>query len=117
MRFSLYYHRIECALTASSHRYIKLVKNYRSHETILRYPNQQFYDDELEVCGAPATINRFIGSPQLVSPRFPVVFHAISGTNEREASSPSYFNIDEASQVKAYVQALLGDAGHPIREY
>ena len=69
------------------------------------------------MCGAPATINRFIGSPQLVSPRFPVVFHAISGTNEREASSPSYFNIDEASQVKAYVQALLGDAGHPIREY
>ncbi|KAI1789430.1 P-loop containing nucleoside triphosphate hydrolase protein [Ganoderma leucocontextum] len=95
--------------------YIKLIKNYRSHEAILRYPNQQFYDDELEVCGQPATINKFIGSPQLVSPWFPIVFHAISGTNEREASSPSYFNIDEASQVKAYIQALLGDARHPIR--
>ncbi|KAM5541781.1 hypothetical protein V8D89_004510 [Ganoderma adspersum] len=95
--------------------YIKLVKNYRSHEAILRYPNRQFYGDELEVCGAPARINRFIGSPQLVSPRFPIVFHAIYGTNDREASSPSYFNIDEASQVKAYIQAHLADTRHPIR--
>ena len=104
-------------LTTSIRRYIKLVKNYRSHEAILRYPNRQFYDDELEVCGAPARINRFIGSPQLVSPRFPIVFHAIHGTNDREASSPSYFNIDEASQVKAYIEALLADGRHPIREY
>ncbi|TBU41757.1 P-loop containing nucleoside triphosphate hydrolase protein [Dichomitus squalens] len=95
--------------------YTKLVKNYRSHVAILRYPNEKFYDGELEVCGPPAKINQFLGSPQLVSPRFPVVFHAISGTNEREASSPSYFNIDEASQVKAYIQAILGDTRYPVR--
>ncbi|KAI0691003.1 P-loop containing nucleoside triphosphate hydrolase protein [Cerioporus squamosus] len=101
--------------TARGRSYVKLVKNYRSHDAILRYPNEKFYDDELEVCGPHAQINYFLGSPQLVSPKFPVVFHAVSGQDEREASSPSYFNIDEASQVKAYCQALLEDRSHPIR--
>ncbi|KAI0747144.1 P-loop containing nucleoside triphosphate hydrolase protein [Daedaleopsis nitida] len=95
--------------------FVKLVNNYRSHIAILHYPNEKFYDNELEACGPVGEINYFIGSSQLVSPRFPIVFHAISGENEREASSPSYFNIDEASQVKAYVQALLQDAAHPIQ--
>ncbi|KAM5534201.1 hypothetical protein V8D89_012108 [Ganoderma adspersum] len=80
-----------------------------SHEAILHYLNRQFYD-ELEVCGAPTRINRFIESPQLVSPRFPIVFHTIFWTNDREVSSPSYFNIDEASEVKAYI------CQHPIHE-
>ncbi|RDX46185.1 P-loop containing nucleoside triphosphate hydrolase protein [Lentinus brumalis] len=101
--------------TGRGRSYVKLVKNYRSHDAILRYPNEKFYDDELEVCGPHSQINYFLGSTQLVSPKFPVVFHAISGLNEREASSPSYFNIDEAAQVKVYCQALLQDASYPIR--
>ncbi|KAI1789433.1 P-loop containing nucleoside triphosphate hydrolase protein [Ganoderma leucocontextum] len=95
--------------------FVKLVKNYRSHEAILRYPNEKFYDNELEVCGSGATINGFLNSTQLVSPTFPVVFHAISGTNDREASSPSYFNVDEALQVKAYVTSLLQDRQVPLQ--
>ncbi|TFK80574.1 P-loop containing nucleoside triphosphate hydrolase protein [Polyporus arcularius HHB13444] len=94
--------------------YVKLTKNYRSHEAILQYPNEKFYDGELEVCGLPSSINAFLNSRQLVSPKYPVVFHAISGRNEREATSPSYFNIDEAIQVKAYVAALLQDKRHPV---
>ncbi|KAI0690995.1 P-loop containing nucleoside triphosphate hydrolase protein [Cerioporus squamosus] len=94
--------------------YVKLTKNYRSHEAILHYPNVKFYDDELEVCGLASSINAFLHSPQLVSPTYPVVFHAISGRNEREATSPSYFNIDEAIQVKAYVVELLKDKRHPL---
>ncbi|TBU29435.1 P-loop containing nucleoside triphosphate hydrolase protein [Dichomitus squalens] len=93
--------------------FVKLVKNYRSHGAILRYPNEKFYNSELEVCGHTSTIDAFLGSPHLVSPDFPVVFHAISGTNDREASSPSYFNIDEAVQVKAYVVSLLRERRVP----
>ena len=95
-------------------RYVKLTKNYRSHAAILHYPNVRFYDDELEVYGSPESINAFLGSPQLVSSEFPVVFHAISGRNERESTSPSYFNIDEAIQVKAYITSLLQDEHHPV---
>ncbi|KAI0749074.1 hypothetical protein C8Q74DRAFT_1212093 [Fomes fomentarius] len=60
-------------------------------------------------------INSFLGSWQLAQPNSPVVFHAISGHNDRESTSPSYFDI-EAWGVKAYVQALLReDRSHPIQ--
>ena len=93
--------------TNSLRSFVKLVKNYRSHAAILRYPNEKFYDGELEVCGDASSIDAFIGSSLLANPKFPVIFHAISGQNDREAASPSYFNIDEAMQVKAYVVSLL----------
>ncbi|KAI0691004.1 P-loop containing nucleoside triphosphate hydrolase protein [Cerioporus squamosus] len=95
--------------------WIKLLQNYRSHPSILAYPNEKFYEEELEVCGDRAVTHSFIDSPQLESPKFPIVFHAIAGHNDRESTSPSYFNIDEASEVKAYVQALLDDRGFPIQ--
>ncbi|TBU29420.1 P-loop containing nucleoside triphosphate hydrolase protein [Dichomitus squalens] len=95
--------------------WVKLLQNYRSHEAILHYPNEKFYDNELQVCGAHGTVNSFLGSSQLASPEFPVVFHALAGHNDRESTSPSYFNIDEASEVKAYVQALLADRQYPIQ--
>ena len=56
-----------------------------------------------------------LGSAQLANRKFPVVFHAISGENERESSSPSYFNIDEATEVVDYVKELLRDRSHPVR--
>ena len=36
----------------------------------------------------------------------PMIFHAMQGKDEREASSPSFFNVSEASEVKAYVKML-----------
>lgn len=90
-------------------RVIKLVRNFRSHNAILKFPNEQFYKGELQQCGDPKTINAYIGSPHLPNKNFPIIFHSISGKDLREASSPSFFNIDEATQVKAYVQALRED--------
>lgn len=88
---------------------VKLVMNFRSHGAILKFPNDQFYRGELRQCGDPKIINAYIGSSHLVSKKFPIIFHAISGQDDREASSPSFFNIDEATQVKKYVQALRAD--------
>ncbi|RPD55534.1 P-loop containing nucleoside triphosphate hydrolase protein [Lentinus tigrinus ALCF2SS1-7] len=101
--------------TGRGRSYIKLVKNFRSHKAILDYPNERFYNGELEVCGSPTTINSFLGSSQLPKRTFPIIFHAISGENERESSSPSYFNIDEATEVVDYVEELLRDRSHPVR--
>ncbi|KAI0646632.1 P-loop containing nucleoside triphosphate hydrolase protein [Trametes meyenii] len=103
------------AATGRGRSYVKLVKNFRSHSAILSYPNEVFYERELEVCGSPSNINSFLDSAQLVSPRFPVVFHAISGENERESTSPSYFNKYEATEVVEYVKDLLKDRRHPVR--
>lgn len=54
-------------------------------------------------------INAYLGSSYLPNKKFPVVFHAVYGKDDREASSPSFFNIDEATQVKLYVDRLKED--------
>ncbi|KAG8896554.1 hypothetical protein FRB99_008838 [Tulasnella sp. 403] len=88
---------------------VKLTKNWRSHPAILRYPNEEFYRDELEACGDPVMINSLLRWNYLPSSTFPIIFHSIKGKDQREASSPSFFNIDEASAVRKYVADLKGD--------
>ena len=88
---------------------VKLLKNWRSHKAILDFPNQQFYGNNLETCADPTVINSLLRSDTLVNSSFPVVFHSMSGKDEREASSPSFFNRLEALQVKQYVAQLTSD--------
>lgn len=88
---------------------MKLVKNFRSHEAILRFPNEKFYGNDLEPCADPKTINAYLNSEYLPNKKFPIVFHCVSGKDDREASSPSFFNIDEVTQVKIYVEKLKRD--------
>ncbi|KAJ6600007.1 P-loop containing nucleoside triphosphate hydrolase protein [Mycena vulgaris] len=88
---------------------VKLTKNFRSHNAILKFPNERFYKGELQQCGDSRVINAFIGAPVLPNKAFPIVFHAISGKDDREAASPSFFNIDEVTQVKTYIQSLRAD--------
>ncbi|ESK92581.1 rna helicase [Moniliophthora roreri MCA 2997] len=88
---------------------VKLVKNFRSHPAIISYPNKRFYSGDLQACGPPEVINSYLGSKYLVSPKFPIVFHAVKGKDDREASSPSFFNIDEATLIKIMVKDLMDD--------
>ncbi|KAF8341944.1 RNA helicase [Amanita rubescens] len=88
---------------------VKLVQNFRSHEAILKFSNERFYGGDLQKCADPGVTNAYIGSQFLPSRDFPIVFHAVAGRDEREAYSPSFFNIDEAIQVKSYVQALRAE--------
>jgi helicase MOV-10 len=46
---------------------------------------------------------------ELPKRHFPLVFHSIIGRDQRENSSPSFFNIDEVTQVKKYCAALVGN--------
>ncbi|KAH9948069.1 P-loop containing nucleoside triphosphate hydrolase protein [Amylocystis lapponica] len=95
--------------SASGVSVVKLVQNFRSHQAILTFPNKEFYRNELQCCGTPRVINRFIGSSTLVKNNFPIVFHAIPGKDDREASSPSFFNAHEILQVREYVEKLKSD--------
>jgi hypothetical protein len=62
-------------------------------------------------CGDQRIIDSFIGWPKLPRPErgFPIIFHAIHGKDDRESTSPSFFNIDEILQVKEYVNHLRSD--------
>ncbi|RXW22216.1 hypothetical protein EST38_g3643 [Candolleomyces aberdarensis] len=85
---------------------VKLTKNFRSHAAILKFPNERFYAGDLDQCAKPSVINACLSSPFLPDTDFPVVFHAVLGKDDREASSPSFFNIDEALQIKSYIRQL-----------
>ncbi|KAG9084862.1 hypothetical protein FRC06_003865 [Ceratobasidium sp. 370] len=86
---------------------VKLLKNFRSHEAILAFPNEQFYRNELVPCASPNITNTFLNWNRLASPGFPVIFEAITGEDMRESTSPSFFNPHEASLVKEYVEGLI----------
>ena len=70
----------------------KLVINYRSHPEILRLPNRMFYDDELVPSANPLVARSLEAWEHLLAPGFPIVFHGVDGRDEREGSSPSWFN-------------------------
>ncbi|KAG0707889.1 RNA helicase [Suillus ampliporus] len=88
---------------------VKLVKNFRSHPAILKFPNERFYANDLESCGNKNVIRAFEGWNKLPSKKFPIIFHSISGNDTREATSPSFFNIDEVTQVHKYIKSLRED--------
>ena len=87
----------------------RLVTNYRSHPDILAVPSRLFYSSSL-LAGSPLSLQRrYCGSclgSLLPSPDHPVVFHAVSGQQLQEGSSPSWYNPQEVWQVGLYVQWL-----------
>lgn len=93
---------------------VKLVNNFRSHPDILYYPNNVFYGGDLRAQGPPEVINAHTKWSHLPKKTFPIIFHAVYGEDKRESTSPSYFNIDEITQVKKYVKYLLNDKKVPI---
>ncbi|KAH9829555.1 P-loop containing nucleoside triphosphate hydrolase protein [Rhodofomes roseus] len=94
----------------------KLVKHFRSHPAIIGISNRLFYANELQPLGDKAITHSMLRSTCLdgLNPQFPVVFHAISGTDEQEAGSPSYFNKAEASLVARYCEELVADLKVPL---
>ena len=96
---------------------VKLVKNFRSHPAILQFSNEEFYQSELQACGDAALIHSLDKYEELPKKKFPIIFHGLVGKDERESSSPSFFNIIEATQVKKYVMSLIGNRKNGISEF
>ncbi|XP_052790307.1 putative helicase mov-10-B.1 [Mya arenaria] len=85
----------------------KLVRNYRSHDDIINVPRALFYDGELIAAGDEMILNSMLNKDFLPNKKFPLIFHSVFGTDEREKDSPSWFNRDEVSQVDKYLKELL----------
>lgn len=87
----------------------KLVLNYRSHPAILKVPNDLFYDGELQPVGDPYVIESACKWKVLKKEGFPVIFHGVEGVDEREGTSPSFFNRQEVEIVLDYIKKLRAD--------
>ncbi|NXH52071.1 SDE3 helicase, partial [Rhabdornis inornatus] len=87
----------------------KLLWNYRSHEAILRIPNELFYDNELKVCKRDGLDirNLYCTWEELPKKGFPIIFHGVCGEDQREAKSPSFFNTAEIEILVHYLKKLL----------
>lgn len=94
-----------------------LTRNYRSHESIIKLPNDMFYDTKLVACGDRMVTNsmaRWEHFPTTRSKDFPIMFHSIDGENLREGKSPSWFNPQEATVVVDYVDRLINQSRPPV---
>lgn len=87
----------------------KLVLNYRSHPSILAVSNNLFYDGELKPIGDSNVIEAACNWQGLEKKNFPLIFHGVEGVDEREGSSPSFFNRQEIEVVTNYIQKILAD--------
>ncbi|KAJ8399528.1 hypothetical protein AAFF_G00409390 [Aldrovandia affinis] len=89
----------------------KLLRNYRSHPAILKIPNELFYDGELQVFADEELRNSYCNWEHLPKKGFPVIFHGVMGKDEREANSPSFFNVTEIQILMDYLRRLLQTQG------
>ena len=46
---------------------------------------------------------------ELPNKTFPIIFHPVYGKDEREANSPSFFNVAEVDTIERYLKKLLDD--------
>ncbi|XP_015251753.1 PREDICTED: putative helicase mov-10-B.1 [Cyprinodon variegatus] len=84
----------------------KLLQNYRSHAAILKIPNELFYNDELQVFADQLERETYCNWEALPQKGFPVIFHGVLGKDEREANSPSFFNVSEIETLVMYLNTL-----------
>uniref|UniRef100_A0A8C1G4L5 RNA helicase n=1 Tax=Cyprinus carpio TaxID=7962 RepID=A0A8C1G4L5_CYPCA len=89
----------------------KLLRNYRSHPAILKIPNELFYENELQVFANQMEREAFCCWEHLPKKGFPVMFHGVLGKDDREANSPSFFNVTEIEVIVSYLNKLMQTQG------
>ncbi|XP_062564050.1 putative helicase mov-10-B.1 [Armigeres subalbatus] len=86
---------------------IKLVKNYRSHEALIRFSNKQFYDNELCCLASAEAVTLAENWRWLPNKTFPIILHTVFGSNERSSKSKSFMNQTEIDTVEFYLDFIL----------
>ncbi|KAJ0068634.1 hypothetical protein NL108_010303, partial [Boleophthalmus pectinirostris] len=89
----------------------KLLRNYRSHAAILKVPNEMFYENELQVFADQWERETYCNWKHLPKKGFPIIFHGVMGKDQREANSPSFFNVSEIEVLMDYLVKLIETQG------
>jgi helicase MOV-10 len=73
----------------------------------MAYSNEMFYTSELRMQVEREETHALENWDGLPRKQFPLIFHSVVGKEEREGSSTSYFNINEATEVRRYCEKLV----------
>jgi hypothetical protein len=96
----------------------QLTSNYRSHQSILDFPSANFYGGKLKSVADKNVINKLLTWEELKNnPKFPVLFVPVEGEDLRDADSPSWYNLDEISQICRLVKNLLRSPKFTIADH
>lgn len=97
-------------------RIVGLWRNWRSHGAIIAWPNRYLYDDSMRDYGNAHITYHLVHSDVLPKKGFPIVFHGVKGSEQHAESSPSPFDVLEASIVRNYCDKLVGNPEQKICE-
>jgi hypothetical protein len=82
---------------------VQLNENYRSHPCLVSVPSRLFYGGRLL---AVASHQAFAEWNKLPTPGVPLIIHNVAGKEDREDTSPSWFNLAECDRVMHYIRQL-----------
>jgi len=122
---------------------VRLTRNYRSHEQLLKVPSQLFYQQQLLACADPSTTDALLSAGKellALTPEeaaqskdddamsvdseeeeaagladFPLLFYGVEGRDVREDDSPSFYNPSEALVVCSLVKKLLASSKFTVQ--
>jgi helicase MOV-10 len=86
---------------------VKLLRNYRSHESILNIPNQLFYKSELQVFADKGVSDKLLKWDGLNNDQHPLLFIHLKGEEKRYSHESSFYNRAESEVVRKVVDDLL----------
>lgn len=85
----------------------KLVRNFRSHELILKLPSDMFYEGELLAMAFEENTNWALNWRHLPNKKCPIIFKSVTGLAKQDRNSPSWFNPGEVRHVIGYIRDIL----------
>ncbi|XP_055627258.1 putative helicase MOV-10 isoform X2 [Toxorhynchites rutilus septentrionalis] len=95
-----------------------LIDSYRSHGSLIHHSNDCFYGSELRPRIMSSSTEWVLHWNYLPNPKFPIIFHSISGLTRFDKRLYSSYNKEEAQTVVLYVKKMLSDGinGRSISE-
>ncbi|XP_039449839.1 putative helicase MOV-10 [Culex pipiens pallens] len=84
----------------------KLRRNFRSHEALLRFSNQRFYENELIALAPPQEVSFVENWKFLPNKNLPIILHTVLGENE-SSFGRSRMNAKEVEMVEFYLDFIL----------
>ncbi|KAI9204489.1 P-loop containing nucleoside triphosphate hydrolase protein [Polychytrium aggregatum] len=90
--------------------FVNLVKNYRSHPSILMMPSHMFYNNTLEACASESVTTSLQYLSFLPNPKFPIQFIGVDGLDCCNGENASWWNGNEISKVVEVIESILQES-------